>query len=226
VLVVAAESDARSKGPPLPGPLLPPREEREFIRHHVTKRAVLRRRAVLPIAGAFAVALVVGFFSAERLLCVDAGPREAEVIVVLGGESVDRVKQARELFARGAAPKIIVSGSGDCKFIRDELLRSGVPATALELEPRSRSTKVNAELTAPLLKKAGVKRAILVTSWFHSRRALNSFHRFAPEIQFSSAPAYHRETWPAKAIHVFQEYAKTLWYSVRHRILPWSARTP
>ncbi len=168
--------------------------------------------------------LVAGFLSAKSLLCVDAGPRQADVIVVLGGESKDRTQQAYELFAAGAARRIIVSGSGDAGLIRDVLVRSGVPGEAIEVEELSRNTKENAEFTAPLLTKAGMRRAILVTSWFHSRRALNSFHRFAPDVQFASAPAYHREALAGEATHVFQEYLKTIWYSLRYRILPWSAK--
>jgi uncharacterized SAM-binding protein YcdF (DUF218 family) len=170
------------------------------------------------MAGALMAIAVGALVCAKNLLCIESGPRQAEVIVLLGGESVDRTKQAQELFEKGAAPSIIVSGNGDCDFIQHRLVQGGVPANAIELESRSRNTKENAEFTTRLLKKRGVQRAIIVTSWFHSRRALNSFRFFAPEIQFSSAPAFHQETLSAEATHVFQEYMKTAWYFFHYGI--------
>ena len=189
------------------------------------KRGIPRRRLLLFLAGVLAAVVIGGFTFARELLRVEAGPRQAEVIVVLGGESVDRVRQALELFRHGAARRIIVSGAGDSDFIRQQLMHSGVPEAVIELEDRSRNTKENAEFTARLLKKNGVQQAIIVTSWFHSRRALNSFRRFAPQVRFSSLPAEHYEALSVEATHVFQEYVKTVWYSVRYRILPWSAST-
>src|SRR6266446_5734551 len=85
------------------------------------------------------------------------------------------------------------------RFITQQLVRAGVPQDAIELEDRSRTTKENAEFTTRMLQQRGVRRAIIVTSWFHSRRALNSFLSFAPEIQFSSLPAYHQEAFSAEA---------------------------
>jgi uncharacterized SAM-binding protein YcdF (DUF218 family) len=169
--------------------------------------------------------LVIGIaalVSARALLCVQTGAGHADVIVVLGGESVDRTRKAIDLFHHGAASRVLVSGGGDASFIRDELVRGGVPADVIEIEDLSRNTKENAEFSSRVLKKEKVQRAIIVTSWFHSRRALNSFRRFSPQIRFSSFPANHHEPFSAEAGHVFQEYAKTLWYTFRYRILPWS----
>src|SRR2546427_105172 len=87
-------------------------------------------------------------------------------------------------------------------------------AFSLVVLDRSRTTKENAEFTTRMLQKRGLQRAIIVTSWFHSRRALNSFLSFAPKIQFSSLPAYHQEVFAAEASHVLQEYIKTGWYFV------------
>ena len=172
------------------------------------------------LAGALVAVAVGAFMFAKDLLCVENGPPAADVIVVLGGESVGRVSKALELFKKGAASRIIVSGSGDADFIRQQLVRAGVPQEAIELEDRSRTTKENAEFTARMLQERGVRRAIIVTSWFHSRRALNSFLSFAPEIQFSSLPAYHQEAFSAEATHVFQEYLKTVWYFFHYGISP------
>ena len=102
------------------------------------RRALLRRRLPLVLAGFFAATLVAGFAFSRTLLCVEAGPgpRHAEVIVVLGGETVHRVGRALDLFQHGAAPRILVSGAGDSDLIRDQLVRSGVPGDAVAIEDR------------------------------------------------------------------------------------------
>ncbi len=123
-------------------------------------------------------------------------------------------------FKKGAARRIIVSGSGDADFIRQQLVRAGVPRDAIALEDRSRTTKENAEFTTRMLQERGVRRAIIVTSWFHSRRALSSFRSFGPKIQFSSLPAHNPEAFSAKATHVFQEYIKTAWCFFHYGMSP------
>jgi uncharacterized SAM-binding protein YcdF (DUF218 family) len=41
-----------------------------------------------------------------------------------------------------------------------------------------------------LLRQMGAKRVIIVTSWYHSRRALACFEHYAPDIKFYSRPSY------------------------------------
>jgi uncharacterized SAM-binding protein YcdF (DUF218 family) len=158
---------------------------------------------------------------ARNLLCIESVPLHAEVIIVLGGETEGRAGEAEDLFNHGAAPAIIVSGDGDTDLIRRNLMQAGVPASAIELESRSRNTRENAEFTAQLLKRKGVRRAIIVTSWYHSRRALHSFYFFAPGIQFFSVSARHDEPFPVETKRIFLEYLKTGWYFFRYRISPW-----
>ena len=169
---------------------------------------------------------VLGLVFSRSLLCVDRGPHQSEVIVVLGGVWNWRADGAAALFKAGAAPRIIVSGDGDGPLIRDRLVSHGVPAGAIELEDRSRNTRENAEFTARLLKQQGVHRAIVVTSWFHTRRALNCFAASAPEVRFASQPVEHPEAFPAQVVHVSREYAKTAWYFLRYGISPWRAAQP
>jgi uncharacterized SAM-binding protein YcdF (DUF218 family) len=188
-----------------------------------TTHGPLWRRLLFPLAYALLALAMAALVFAKSFLCIESGPRRAEVIIVLGGESVDRANQALELFQRGAAPSIIVSGDGDAYVVAQLLVQGGVPSKAIELESRSRNTKQNAEFTVRLLKKKGIHRAIIVTSWFHSRRALNSFCFFAPEIQFSSLPTRQNQAWPDEATHIYQEYLKTVWYYFRYGISPWQA---
>ena len=69
------------------------------------------------------------------------------------------------------------------------LTNSGVPITAILLEPKSRTTRENAKFTIALLRARHLKSAIIVTSWYHSRRALHCFEHYAPDLRFYSRPA-------------------------------------
>lgn len=125
----------------------------------------------------------------QQVLTVDSGPEKADVPVVLGG-TPDRAAHAAELFKEGEAPKILVSGFGDAGSNRQLLERDGVPAKAIVLEDKSRTTRQNAEFSISLLRQMGAKRVIIVTTWYHSRRGLMCFEHYAPDIQFYSRPSY------------------------------------
>ena len=98
--------------------------------------------------------------------------------------------RAAELFEEQAAPRVIISGAGDDGVNRRCLIQLGVPPSAIQMESKSASTRVNAELTIKLLRAEKLDHVILVTSWYHSRRALATFRHCAPELHFYSRPAY------------------------------------
>src|SRR5260370_16184140 len=142
------------------------------------------------VATGLAVALVILVLAAlsfpHQVLLIDTGQARADAIVLLGGGSGERPTRAAELFRSGVAPKIIVSGAGDADGNRLLLMHRGVPASAIALEPNSKTTRENAELSIPLLRAAGAKRIILVTSWYHSRRALKCFRHYASDLEVYS----------------------------------------
>jgi len=192
---------------------------------------IRKRRWIWRAALALAVlllALGVGaYFFPQKILCVDSGPVKADVIVVLGGGTGARERPERsvELFKAHDAPRIIVSGEGDDGINRQILLRSGVPASAVQIESKSRTTRENAEFTIRMLRAENAHRVILVTSWYHSRRALRCFEHYAPDIQFYSRPsyfAYARADWPGKKVEhrIYLEYPKLLGYWVCYGVRP------
>lgn len=174
-----------------------------------------------------ALLLPVGaLYFSKLFLCVDNGLGQTEAIVVLGGEVVYRPARALELYRQGAAPWILISGAGDWQEARIALVGKGVPPDVIELETDSKSTIQNAQYSVRQLRARGVKRAIIVTSWFHSRRALNCFRHAAPEIEFRVAPTVAdqpKSPWPSKdeRASVLSEYIKLLGYWVRDGIAPW-----
>ncbi len=170
------------------------------------------------------VAAVIYFYP-EKILCVDSGPVTADVIVVLGGGLHERPERAAELFQQRAAPRIIVSGAGDDEINWIILRQKGVPASAIEVEGDSTTTRENAEFTIKLLRAENVRRVILVTTWYHARRALKTFEHFAPDLKFYSRPSYFafdRADWPQRGNgkRMRLEFLKLPGYWIRYGVNP------
>ena len=201
-----------------------------------------KRLRQVGFVGVAAVALlpVGGLYFSEPVLCMDGGNVTGDVIVVLGGDTGQRSARALELYQRGAAPRVIISGRGDCDEMRVFLAGKGVPADVIQLEPGSRSTRENAMFSVSILRGESYprqtvdrgpwkmdrkQRVIIVTSWFHSRRALNCFRHYAPEIEFVAAPTVAdrpKSHWPNRYERgwVLSEYAKLLGYWVCYGVSP------
>ena len=175
---------------------------------------------------ALSAAVLACYLFPHQILTVDSGPVMADALVVLGGDPVHRPARAAELFRLNAAPVVVVSGGpGGCEEIEAMLKARGVPAGAIVVEDRSRNTMENAEFSVAILRRAGLTNAIIVTSWFHSRRALNCFRHAAPEMQFYSRPSYEgldRAEWSRNGMgpNIRMEYVKLLGYWVRYGVWP------
>ena len=83
----------------------------------------------------------------------------------------------------------------------------------------------NASLSVPLLRAMRVHRAIIVTSWFHSRRALACFQHVAPDLTFYSRPSYFdyqpkSQNRAGYNWHVNYEYVKLVGYWFTHGVCP------
>jgi uncharacterized SAM-binding protein YcdF (DUF218 family) len=183
------------------------------------------RKGALGLGIALLLLLTALWLFPQQVLVVDDGNVKADVIVLLGGGSGERPTRAAELFRSNAAPRILVSGAGDTDGNRLLLMHRGVPASAISLEPNSRTTKENALLSIPLLRANGAKRVILVTTWYHSRRALKCFRHYAPDLTFYSCPSYYgfaRSDWSHDHLRrrINAEYAKTLGYWLCYGVFP------
>ena len=178
------------------------------------------------VAGLFLLVAVAAFVFPQQILCVDSGDNvTGEAIVVLGGGSYERPERAAELFRAHAAPRVIVTGEGDNETNRRLLQQAGVPPSAIILEPKAKTTRENALDTIPILREKGVKNVVLVTSWYHSRRALKCFRHYAPDIKFYSRPAYFafpRSEWRPQGMYRYirAEYAKLLAYWLCYGVSP------
>jgi uncharacterized SAM-binding protein YcdF (DUF218 family) len=168
--------------------------------------------------------ITAAFLFPQQALTVDSGETKGDELVVLGGGD-GRAERAAELYHQGVAPGILCTGYGDCASNVLVLERSGVSSTVITAEPNALTTLQNAQLSIPMLRKMGAHRIILVTSWYHSRRALAVFRHVAPDLQFASRPAYlgyepkklNREGFSE---HVNIEYLKLLDYWVSYGVDP------
>ena len=188
-------------------------------------RKTLRKLLLYGALPVVVLALAAYLFP-QQVLVIDDGARvQADAIVLLGGGSGERPTHAAELFRAGVAPRIIVSGAGDTPGNRLLLMNRGVPSSAIQLEPDSKTTKENAQFTIPLLRAAGATRVVLVTSWYHSRRALKCFRHYGPDICFYSSPSYYgfaNADWSREHLRrrIRAEYVKTLGYWVYYGVCP------
>ena len=189
-------------------------------------------RGRLPAATGMVVlglALMVSLFFmamalAEPILTVHTPVFAADVIVVPGGDGPLRAARAAALYHARAAPRVLVTGSGDCLGIRDLMVAANVPGAEITVECAARDTWENATRSAPLLNGMNARSAILVTNWFHSRRALGCFRVAAPEIVWMSAPVERDKSLLALATHpegvkVAKEYVKTVWHAIRYGLV-------
>ena len=182
-------------------------------------------RAALGVFLLLALLIAAAWFFPQDILTVDSGTTTADVIIVLGGGSHERPLRAAELFREKAAPRIIITGEGDDEINRQLLLTAGVPAAAIQVEGKSETTRENAEFTITLLRAEKIHSAILVTSWYHSRRALNTFEHFAPGIKFYSRPSYFafaRADWEKLGVYkrMRLEFLKLPGYWIRYGVNP------
>ncbi|HEX5705697.1 MAG TPA: YdcF family protein [Pyrinomonadaceae bacterium] len=162
------------------------------------RRPPKRRRALLVAAAALAVAWPLAAWGAASFLAAGAdagaGVGRADALVVLGGSAtyVERTREAARLFREGRAPVVILTddrrrggwSSAEQRnpfFVEraaEELRREGVPAEALEVLPRAvASTYDEAVLARDEALARGWRSVVVVTSAYHSRRALWTFRR-------------------------------------------------
>ena len=124
-----------------------------------------------------------------EFLIIEKSLEHADAIFVLGGSSVyvERTQKAGELFRRGVSDKILLTDDGErggwsrtekrnppfVELARNELLKQGIPAENIEiLQTQVTGTIYEAELLAEIAKTKNLKSVLLVTSAYHTRRAL------------------------------------------------------
>jgi uncharacterized SAM-binding protein YcdF (DUF218 family) len=164
-------------------------------------------------------------------LVVDA-PQPSDAIVVLAGETDRRPARALQLLDQKYSGRVILDVPADARIFQwtsvdlAELYRRGLPqASAITICPiHGLSTKLEAREAGNCLALAGAKNVLLVTSDFHTRRALTTFRHELPDLAFSVAAArneaqFGERWWTHRqwAKVFFEEGVKWLWWGAVDR---------
>lgn len=86
-----------------------------------------------------------------------------------------RLEGALKLFKQRRAPRVIVTGGGEgdyaeAEVMTDWLVERGVPRLAILAETQSATTRDSGVYVAALMRKHGLKSALVCTQWFHVAR--------------------------------------------------------
>ncbi len=127
------------------------------------------------------------------MLIVKAPLKHADAIVVLSGSSafLERTHVAAQLYSEGVADKILLTNDNlqggwlsseqrnpfFYERARLELQRLGVPESKIEVLPIVKSTQEEALVVRDYVESRKIGSLIIVTSAYHSRRALWAFQR-------------------------------------------------
>jgi uncharacterized SAM-binding protein YcdF (DUF218 family) len=155
-----------------------------------------RKIRALPITVAVLGILTALALNAGRMLVIDE-PRTSDVILVLAGETEQRPARALQLLGEGYTPKIVIDVPAEGQIYEFSLLQlarryvEDLPQKAsISLCPiEGLSTRDEVRDAEPCLAREGAKRVLIVTSDFHTRRALHIFQKEIPGISFSVAAA-------------------------------------
>ncbi len=190
-----------------------------------------KRRIWIVAAPVLAVLLGLFAVSAGEFLVVDA-PRPSDVIVVLAGETDRRPARALELLQQGYGKRVLIdvpAASNIYTFTQLELAQKyaqSLPeAAAVSVCPIvGLSTKAETQDVEKCLTRMNASTVLIVTSEFHTRRALSIFRRELRGRTFSVAAAYddaqfgtHWWTHRQWAKTVVDEWLRLLWWSVVDR---------
>jgi uncharacterized SAM-binding protein YcdF (DUF218 family) len=186
--------------------------------------------AALLIAG-FAVSYPIWFRALGGYLVHADQPFQADIAVVLAGDSFGhRILKGADMVRGGFTGKVLVSGpEGMYGYNEAELaipfaVRLGNPSAWFIASPnKSRSTREEAQAIAPELRKLAVRKCLLVTSNYHTRRAGRLFRWAAPGVEFRVIAArdefYDPNNWwrtrEARKCFVL-EWSKTIasWFGI------------
>lgn len=161
----------------------------------------------------------------SNFIFVQEEPCKADVIFVPGNASPEHALLAAKLYHQGYAPLILPSGKYSIKdehftgvapawrsvypgsyetewhFLRDVMLREGVPKEAILREDEATFTWDNAVKSRAVTDRLGISVhcGILCCRSFHARRALLYYQTAYPETEFrvcaASVPGLNRDDW-------------------------------
>jgi uncharacterized SAM-binding protein YcdF (DUF218 family) len=191
-----------------------------------------RRRLVRLVLVLAVLAALLWLLSNVGHFLVIHAPDRSDVLVVLeGGAGSSRFEQALRLHKAGYAPLILVDadmtrdyyGRTEADLLLDYVRRQHL--SSIQVCPTTADSTYNEPKDVErCMKMAGATSAIIVTSDFHTRRALEIFRKRLPQYRWSvaasswpgnAAEQYWKHRWWAKA--VLEEAQKYVWWELVDR---------
>jgi len=179
----------------------------------------------LLLLGALSVGLAA---KAGSFLVVDE-PRPSDVILVLAGETNRRPERALELLAQGYGRRIVLDVPTAStlyevtqiqlaqKYVQD--LPQGSLVSICPID--GLSTKDESKDVEKCLAREGAKSVLIVTSDYHTRRALSVFRREIPGYEYSTAAARDEQQFGVRwwthrqwAKTFVDEWLRLIWWEV------------
>lgn len=184
----------------------------------------MRRRVRITLI--FLLMLVLGISASGKFLVIDE-PRKADVILVLAGETDLRPARALELYHQGYGGRIILDVPDSERVygwtkmeLAQKYIESLPDAKVIMLcAIHGLSTADEAKDVAACLPATGAPNVLLVTSDFHTRRAISIFQKRFPERNFAVAAVndptqfgvawWRHRQWAKSAL---DEWLRLIWW--------------
>jgi len=200
------------------------------------KRRHPRRQLAAIVVGLLVVAALIS--RAGRVLVMSEPVADADAIVSLGSHEWERLPLAADLAVRNPRATVLLTqpekvtnfNCHDCSHRLDRLRHAGVKPERVKILPLTvPSTYGEAVATLAFVRTSPVHRLIVVTSPYHTRRALATFRSVlkGTGVQVGIAPATAtsearpRQWWmtPYDRYYVVYEWAAMIYYAFKYGVV-------
>jgi len=178
------------------------------------------------------LAAVLLLFTTSGKFLIISRPQHADAIVVLAGETDRRPALGLQLLQENYAPKMVLDVPANARLYQMDMLQLAQQYVH-ELPEAGRvsicpiyglSTKAEAQDVMQCLKTLDVHSVLVVTSDYHTRRALSTFRHELPGMQISVAAATDQQQfggswWKHRqwAKLNFDEWLRLVWWEAVDR---------
>src|SRR5437764_13490348 len=180
------------------------------------------------------IALALFLFSTSGHFLIVNRPQHADAIVVLAGETDRRPALGLQLLQQGYAPRMVLDVPANAKIYGETMLQISqqyvrelpqAQAQSVMICPiYGLSTKAESQDVSQCLKTLGVHSILVVTSDYHTRRALSTFRHELPGMQISVAAATDQQQFGGSwwrhrqwAKLNFDEWLRLVWWEAVDR---------
>lgn len=187
-----------------------------------TPRRLWLALIVLPL-----LALLIGVYGIGAWFDVPPQVAAADALVILGGDTPQRLEPGVDLYRQGLAGELWYTGTHvHARSALREAVRMGVPRDATT-QLHGANTWEEAQRIAAELEARNLDSILVVTSWYHGRRTLCTLHHHlrahdAEAVQVYYQPVYEAYNpilwWRAEQgrAAILSELAKFLYYGLHY----------